>query len=59
MTTAVIWYGGTTPDYQADHERAQTTEKPRRSRKTTTTRRVARPVGHNGLHRRRKKRWSW
>lgn len=59
MSTAVIWYGGTTPDYQADFERSQNAAKPRRSRKTSTTRRAARPVGYNGLHRRRKKRWSW
>jgi hypothetical protein len=59
MSTAVIWYGGTTPDYQADYERTQAVAKPRRSRKTNTTRRAARLTGFNGLHRRRQKRWSW
>ncbi len=59
MSTATIGYYAPALDYQADHERAGEVEKARRSRRSSTSRKVARPAGFNGIHRRRKKRWTW
>jgi hypothetical protein len=47
-------------DYQADHERRlEKDDKAPRQQRRTTYARANRPAVHNGIHRRRNKRFSW
>jgi hypothetical protein len=59
MTTATIGYAAPAMNYQVSYERATEDAKPRRSRRSASSRRSTRPTGFNGLHRRRRKRWTW
>jgi hypothetical protein len=45
-------------DYQTDDERREQREKFPRSRRASYSR-ASRPAVHNGIHRRRNKRFSW
>jgi hypothetical protein len=46
-------------DYQADNDRRGGKEKASREKRRTQYSQVNRPVVHNGIHRRRNKRFSW
>lgn len=49
-------------EYQAEKRRSNNDEKPQRESRSSRpnyTRGSSRPGAHNGIHRRRNKRWSW
>lgn len=60
MNMANSSYDGQEFDYQVDAGRRESKEKVPRQRKATQYARTNRsPVSHNGIHRRRNKRFSW